>query len=232
MPLSFILIDENETSCAQLVKLATESTQIELIHVFTSIKEATKFLHEATVDFLIIDPNLSNQLGFSFIEKYQAKQPIIILSPRTKDAVKAYSIGVFDFILKPMEPFRFQKTIERLSNQSYLLEKKEIILPARYIEVRCDLMTERIEHEKIDFIEAMGDYVKIATPKRKYVVLMSMKKILELLPASNFFRSHKSYIINLQKVKNYNSNEINLKNKTIPLSRFRTKAFKELILSI
>ena len=232
MPLSFILIDENETSCAQLVKLATESTRIELIRVFTSLKEATKFLHEATVDFLIIDPNLSNQLGFSFIEKYQAKQPIIILSPRTKDAVKAYSIGVFDFILKPMEPFRFQKTIERLANQSYLLEKKEIILPARYIEVRCDLMTERIEHEKIDFIEAMGDYVKIVTNERKYVVLMTMKKILTLLPTDTFFRCHKSFIINLEKVENYSANEIHLTTRSVPLSRFRTKEFKSLILSV
>jgi len=231
MPLSFILIDENETSCTNVAKLAANSNQIKLVKTFSSLKSARKFLQDATVDFLIIDPNLSSELGFSFIEKEQSKQPIVMLSPRTKDAVKAYTIGVFDFILKPIDAQRFEKTIERLTNQGYFIEKKEIILPAKYIEVRCDLMTERIEHEKIDFIEAMGDYVKIETAKRKYVVLMSMKKMLELLPDTTFFRSHKSYIINLQKVNNYTSNEIHLKNKTIPLSRFRSKEFKKLILS-
>lgn len=232
MPLSFILIDENQTSVSQLVELSVKSNQINLVETFDSVKEARKFLQHSAVDFLIIDPNLSNELGFAFIEKEQVNRPIIILSSRTKDAVKAFTIGVFDFILKPLEKERFQKTIDRLGNQSYFIEKKEIILPTKYIDVRCDLMTERIEHEKIDFIEAMGDYVKIVTNERKYVVLMTMKKILTLLPADTFFRCHKSFIINLEKVENYSANEIHLTTKSVPLSRFRTKEFKSLILSV
>lgn len=232
MPLSFIVIDENQTSVLQLVEMAAEFDQIQFVQAFDSIKKVKKFLQHTKVDFLIIDPNMSNELGFSFIEKEQAKAPIIILSPRTRDAVKAYAIGVFDFILKPLEKERFQKSIDRLINQTYFLEKKEIILPAKYIDVRCDLMTERIEHEKIDYIEAMGDYVKIVTQERKYIVLMTMKKILSLLPETIFFRCHKSFIINLEKVENYTSNEIHLTTKSVPLSRFRTKAFKSLILSI
>ena len=82
------------------------------------------------------------------------------------------------------------------------LRSKSSFLPRPYIEVRCDLMKERIPHDVISHIEAMGDYVKIVTDNRKYVVLMSMKKIEELLPKELFFRTHKSFIVNVKRLDN------------------------------
>ena len=92
-------------------------------------------------------------------------------------------------------------------------------------------MTEKIQYNSIEYIEAMGDYIKIVTNDRKYVVLMSMKEVNELLPTNSFFRCHKSFIVNLDKIVNYNAKEIALNEKKIPLSRFRKNEFKEVIKS-
>ena len=140
MPLSFILIDENQTSVSQLVELSVKFNQINLVETFDSVKEARKFLQHSAVDFLIIDPNLSNELGFAFIEKEQVNRPIIILSSRTKDAVKAFTIGVFDFILKPLDKekiFNFLDEMEfskiKKSNNKIFFSKEEInILSKEY----------------------------------------------------------------------------------------------------
>ena len=86
-------------------------------------------------------------------------------------------------------------------------------------------MTERILHENIQFIEAMGDYAKIVTPERKYVVLMTMKKLEEVLPEKRFFRVHKSFIVNAKMVNQFSAREIIVAGMKIPLSRFKKQRF-------
>lgn len=229
MQLSFVLIDENENSRVIVENIVDKLPQVVITKSFSSLKEACKFLELNTVDFVLIDPNFSTELAFSTIEKLNQNLPVILMSARIKDAVKGFNLAAFDFILKPFTADRFSISLRRLLNQEYYRLKQESILEPTYIEVRCNLMTEKIEHNQIDFVEAMGDYVKIVTPKRKYIVLMSMKKINTLLPEQEFFRSHKSFIVNLHKIEQYNGKEILLNGKKIPLSRFRKQAFKDLM---
>ena len=136
-----------------------------------------------------------------------------------------YELGVFDFLPKPIVKDRFHSCLKRLKNQDYIKEKQRSILPQPYVEVRCDFMKERILYDDISHVEAMGDYVKIVTEKRKYVVLMSMKKMEDLLPEELFFRTHKSFIVNSKKIENFNAKEVVLKKVKIPLSRFKKQAF-------
>lgn len=225
MSLNFLYIDESlafqETIAQQLDKLEEGAT----LHCFNSIKKAKKYLMEKEVDVIIIDPNFAKENGFSFIAKRVKNHFFILHSARTKDAVKGYELGIFDFVPKPFVVERFSMTLKRLKHQDYVLEKQRSYLPRPYIEVRCDLMKERILHHDISHIEAMGDYVKIVTNKRKYVVLMSMKKIEELLPEELFFRTHKSFIVNTKKIEHFTANEVVLNKLKVPLSRFKKQAF-------
>jgi len=232
MSLNFLYIDENPTFHTTIAHQLNELEKVETFHYCNSIKKAKKYLNEQEVDVIIIDPNFTKENGFSFIEKRVKNHFFILHSARTKDAVKGYELGIFDFLPKPFVVDRFSITLKRLRQQEYVLEKQRSFLPRHYIEVRCDLMKERILHDDIHHVEAMGDYVKIVTEKRKYVVLMSMKKIEELLPKTLFFRTHKSFIVNSKKVENFTAKEIVLKNITVPLSRFKKQAFISYMLEI
>lgn len=225
MSLKILYIDENPTFHETIAQHLNELEKVESLHCFNSIKRAVKHLKEQEVDIIIIDPNFTKENGFSFIEKKIKNHFFILHSTRTKDAVKGYELGIFDFLPKPFTIDRFSITLKRLYQQEYILEKQRSILPRPYIEVRCDLMKERILHDDISHIEAMGDYVKIVTDNRKYVVLMSMKKIEELLPEELFFRTHKSFIVNSKKIENFTAKEVVLKKIKVPLSRFKKKAF-------
>ena len=232
MIFKFLYIDENVNLQSLTKTSISNHKEAEMLPPLNSIKAASLYLDKHSVDFILIDPNFSNENGYAFIQKNITKHRIILHSSRIKDAVKGFDLGVFDFIPKPFDIDRFNKSIQRLKNQTYLQEKQTILIPKPYLEVRCNLMTERILHDDIHYIEAMGDYVKIVTAQRKYIVLMSMKKINTLLPNQLFYRSHKSFIINSKKIVNYTGKEIILKHKKIPLSRFRKEGFKELILKI
>ena len=231
MSLHFLYIEENSNLHASLTLVFKDHQEIMMLPPIGSIRAASRYLSNHSVDFILIDPNFSKENGFAFIQKYLENHRFVIHSSRVKDAVKGYDLGVFDFIPKPFNLERFNKTIQRLKNQSYIQEKQTILLPKSYLEVRCNLMTERILHDDIHYIEAMGDYVKIVTPKRKFVVLMTLKKMTNLLPDQLFHRCHKSFIVNCQKVLHYSGKEIVLKHKKIPLSRFRKEGFKALIIN-
>ena len=232
MSLNFLYIDENAALHENIALQLEGENDIDTLHCSNSIKKAKKYLKDASVDVIIIDPNFTKENGFSFIEKRIKDHFFILHSARTKDAVIGYELGVFDFLPKPLTPDRFTMSLRRLKKQKYVQEKQLSFLPRPYIEVRCDLMKERILHEDISLVEAMGDYVKIVTDKRKYVVLMSMKKIEELLPQELFFRTHKSYIINNKMIESYNAKEIVLKKMRVPLSRFKKQAFMDYMQSI
>lgn len=230
--LSYLLIDEDQNNRSTIKSLTNQVLIVTCVHSCSSLSLAEQYLKDHTVDFILINPNFTKEQIFAQIEKLNKTIPVVITSPRVKDAVRAYDIAAFDFILKPFTLERFNLTIERLLQQDFYRQKKQSAAASSFIEVRCDLMTEKIQHNEIEFIEAMGDYIKIVTNNRKFVVLMSMKKINDLLPDNVFFRTHKSFIVNLKKIENYNAKEIILKAKKIPLSRFRKKDFKNLILSI
>ncbi len=225
MPLHFLYIDENLPAQEQLKKQLNSLRETEHFHACDSLKKAAKYLKENSVDVIIIDPNFTKESGFNFIEKRVHDYFFILHSARTKDAVRGFDIGVFDFMAKPFVKERFSICINRLKEQDYVLQKEKSLLPCPYIEVRCDLMKQRIPHDRIAYVEAMGDYVKIVAEDRKYVVLMSMKKMEDLLPKEQFFRSHKSYIVNTQKIESFTAKEILLKKIKVPLSRFRRQAF-------
>jgi two-component system, LytTR family, response regulator len=225
MSLKFLYIDESSAFHETIAKQLNELERVGSLHCFNSIKKAEKHLKEQEVDVIIIDPNFTKENGFSFIEKKIKNQFFILHSARIRDAVKGYELGIFDFFPKPFTIDRFSMTLKRLYQQEYVLEKQRSFLPRSYIEVRCDLMKERILHDNISHVEAMGDYVKIVTENRKYVVLMSMKKIEELLPEELFFRTHKSFIVNSKKIQNFTAKEVVLKKIKVPLSRFKKQAF-------
>ena len=95
---------------------------------------------------------------------------------------------------------RVEKSVKRVIIKIKALLERE---KSHIIEIKHNLRTEKIPAAKIKWIEAMGDYVKIITPEKKYLVLSSMKVFLGKLPENQFLRIHKSFIINLNKVIDY-----------------------------
>lgn len=232
MALNFIYIDENTAVHNKLKEHLNSLEEVDQIHCFEKLKKAQKFLSENKVDVILIDPNFSKDSGIRFMEESLKDYFVVLHSARTKDAVVGFELGVFDFLPKPFDKDRFAIMLKRLYRQDYVIEKQRTLLPSTYIEVRCDLMKERILLNAISHVEAMGDYVKIVTENRKYVVLMSMKKIEERLPSNQFYRTHKSYIVNANKIIQYTAKEVVLEKIKIPLSRFRKKDFLSFMQSL
>ena len=232
MPSNFIIIDENQQHATTAEQHLSKDIAFIFQGTFDTLEKAKDFIQLHPVDLVVMDPNIKQGSAKKFIQKLPQTTKVILHSGRQKDAVNGFEWGVFDFLPKPFKPDRWAITKYRFNNLRYQKEKGLLRLPDNYIEVRCNLMNERILHDKIQYIEAMGDYIRIVTSHKKFVVLMSMKKIESLLPKESFFRIHKSYIINLTKVTQYKGQEVAMGAIKLPLSRFKKEAFKLQLASV
>lgn len=225
--MNYLLLDPNDGARIQIRQRLNEIPSLNLIKEFSNLNDLKNFLQYESADLILINPSENEDKISKFIQQYNLQKQIIFISKKSTHAVKGFELGILDYLPKPFTLSRFKLTLERQISSTqktkitnYELQKK--------IEVKCNLKNEIIILSSIQWVEAMGDYVKIVTPKKKFIVLSSMKNFQERLPKEHFFRCHKSYIINLEEVSNYSQTTAFLKNKSIPLSRTKKKAFKEL----
>ena len=225
MKLNYLLLDPNDVARIQVRQRLKEISSLSLTKEFSNFTDLKNFLQYETTDFLLIDPSENEDKIFKFIEKSGIQKQVVFTSKKSTHAVKGFELGILDFLPKPFTLERFEMTLERLENKSL---GAKLVNPElkKSVEVKCNLKTEKITLLAIQWIEAMGDYVKIVTSKKKYIVLSSMKGIQKRIPEKHFFRCHKSYIVNMEEVSSFSQNTVFLKNKPVPLSRNKKEAFK------
>ena len=137
-------------------------------------------------------------------------------------------MGLTDCIAPPYSLERIEKAVLRAQIN---LQSKRALQPnnEKIIEVKHNLKIEKIASSKIKWIEAMGDYSKIITQEKNYLVLSTMKAFIKKLPENQFLRIHKSFIVNLNRVANYSANSVNIDGIDLPLSRNKKKDFRQTI---
>ena len=226
MKLNYLLLDPNDGERNQIRQRLKEISKLSLVKECTDLNELEELIKNKFVDLIVIDPTGNEEKTFNFVVQHGLQKKVAFTSKKSRLAVKSFEIGILDFLQKPFTSDRFEITLDRVKNIGNI--HKHINQELRKsIEVKCNLKTENIKLSSIQWIEAMGDYIKIVTHKKNFIVLSSMKKIQKNIPTDFFFRCHKSFIINTEEVINFSQTTIHLNNKDIPLSRSKKKLFNE-----
>lgn len=226
MKLKCIYIDSNPVDRLQFLQILKHFPEIILDAEFSNALNAKEYLNYNSIDFVIVASDLPIYNVFEFVEQLKDYIEIILLTKTPMDAIKSYEKGYIDCLLKPVSEVRFKNSIDRLINRFELLriirEKKEYV-----VHFKCNFKSEKVQANNIRWIEAMGDYVKVVTENKNYMVLSTMKSFLNKLPKNQFIRIHKSYIVNLKKVINFTTTNVNTDGEMLPLSRKQKSIFKE-----
>ena len=226
MKLKCIYIDSNPVDRLQFLQILKHFPEIILDAEFSNALNAREYLNYNSIDFAIVASDLPICNVFEFVEQLKDYIEIILLTKTPMDAIKSYEKGYIDCLLKPVSEVRFKNSIDRLINRFELLriirEKKECV-----VHFKCNFKSEKVQANNIRWIEAMGDYVKVVTENKNYMVLSTMKSFLNKLPKNQFIRIHKSYIVNLKKVINFTTTNVNTDGEMLPLSRKQKSIFKE-----
>jgi len=195
-----IVIVEDELMVAKRLKMFCESILEEkltsLKHFFT-LEDAQEHLDENTIDLLLLDLNLNNKDGFELLKnKLASSYHTIIVSANSDRAIEAFEYGVLDFIAKPFKKERVAQALARLTDDNAHTKNT-----TKYLSIKHYGGIEIIKTEDIDFIQASHHYSEIHLLNGETKLHeKNLEKLLETLP-THFARVHKSYLLNLNRVK-------------------------------
>ncbi|AZJ33106.1 MULTISPECIES: LytR/AlgR family response regulator transcription factor [Tenacibaculum] len=239
-----VIVDDEPKAIQGLSwELSTFENDIEIIETFTIAEKAIKFINENTIDCLFLDIEMPTMDGFQLLEKLENKNfAIIITTAYNEYAIKALKNQAIDYLLKPIDSDDLEETIGRIKQhykKNNNTEKVEKILSSfnkkfnrRKITINTDGKLVFLAQDEILFVESDGNYSTIYTTgtNKKIVVTKKLKEINQLLPEDHFFRIHNSYIINLNKIKEFLKSDgyvVLENNHKIPVSRQRKSDFLE-----
>ncbi len=220
--MNFLIIGTDAIDNIFLREIIEKFPGLKLKGEFDKLNDANEIIKSEKIDFVLLSSSIIEALDYS--NSYFEKIEVILITNKSYDAITSYNYGFIDCLLKPISIDRFKTTLFRVRKkitESKLVNKNS----DEKIVIKTDRKLQKIKLGEIYWLEAMGDYIKIITKKKEYIVLSTMKSFFKKLPDEFFFRVHKSFIINLNCIEYYRSDHLRINGKLIPISRYKKKDF-------
>ncbi len=220
-----LIVDDEPLAQQVLEDFIARVPFLELAGKCSGALQAVDFLQHNPVDLIFLDINMPVISGIEMITSLPVKPLFILTTAYSEYALQGYAINATDYLLKPIPFERFMTAVNK-AYELFVLRKqiktadtddRQTTEPDQ-IFVRADYQTVRINLKDILYIEGLKDYVRIHLSSRKPVMtLQTMKNMTELLPAGQFLRVHKSFIVNLRNIDAIERNSILIGDKRIPV---------------
>ncbi len=218
--LDCFVVENSSIQRQALIKMVENHPNLRLVGALSNAMDTKTALKNKEVDLIFLDIELPQVSGFELLDNLIIKPRIIFLASQKKFAFKAFDYAAIDYLLKPVKRDRFLMSVEKaLLDFKYKTDAAEE--RGDFIFIKSNLKKRKVYLAEIKYVQALGDYVKVITENENFIVLSTMKSFDKMLPKDQFLRIHKSYIINLLKVENYDSKTVELGAELLPLSRNR-----------
>lgn len=236
-----LAIDDEPLALRQLASYIEKIPFLELIGACRSAIEAKDIMDQEVIDAIFIDINMPDLNGMEFVKQMQVPPLVVFTTAYSEYAIEGFKVDAVDYLLKPFGLQDFQRAAQKVKHRYELehrtmTEESSIVvdeLDSDAMFLKSDYKTIRINISDIRYVEGMSEYLKIYIEDHKpLVVLLSMKRLEERLPSNSFMRIHRSYIINLRKIREVNKNRVILGDDAyLPIGDNYKEAFNDYLAS-
>ncbi len=196
MKLRCVAIDDEPLALELIAEYVSQLPALQLLKTFDDAVEGVSYLHENQVDLLFVDINMPDLTGLELVASLTERPMVIFTTAHRKFAFEGFELQALDYLLKPIAPDRFARSVEKALD---FFEYKNANRPdaPECIFVYSEYRLVKINLDQINYIESMDDYIKIYVNglSRPILTLLSLKGVLEKLPAKHFSRIHRSFIV-------------------------------------
>jgi DNA-binding LytR/AlgR family response regulator len=214
-----LIIDDDEIARRTVQHCVGRTDFLRLAGSCASVPEALKIIREKKIDLIFLDVEMPEMTGMDFLRTFKEIPQIILITGKKEYAAEAFDYDVTDYLLKPIDYPRFLKAAMKAQGiHNSMQVNHEDGEDALFIKKDGNRLV-RLPATEILWIEALADYVNIHTKDARHTVLATMKSIEAKLPAKDFIRIHRSYIVRLDKVSEIEENSVIVGGKIIPVSR-------------
>ena len=229
MPLSVLIVDDEEIARRRIARLLSEEPDVEIVGECADGQKAVETIRDSAPDVLFLDVQMPGLDGFGVLRQLEgARLPVtIFVTAYEQYALRAFEVFALDYLLKPFDTDRFRaafrrarehveressaqrserlvKLLERLSEDQRQLEERVGRTKGGYLDrlmVKSGGRVFFVKVDEIDWIEAAGNYVRLHVGKDALLVRESMSAMEEKLDPAQFARMHRSTIVNLDRIK-------------------------------
>jgi DNA-binding LytR/AlgR family response regulator len=232
MKLKCIIIDDEPVARKILKEFIEEINYLELVGQAESPLKAITLMDSNIVDLIFLDINMPKINGIDFLKNSKLKAHVIITTAYADYAVEAYGLDVLDYLVKPIAFDRFLKACNKAREVNELKNTAPSGTDnnSGHFFIKCNNQIEKIFYNELVYAEAMLNYVMLYTASKKLMVYITIKSLEEQLPATIFIKVHKSFIVNLHKIKSIEGNTLDMDIEKIAISQnLREKVMNEII---
>lgn len=237
-----LIVDDEPKARKNLQSLLTEyCPNVEVINAVGTVDDAVEIIEQTNIDLLFLDIEMDGETGFDLLERFEDIDfTIIFITAHDEYALRAFKFSALDYILKPVDIDDLKAAIDKVDSRQHIASNK-----AQLDYLMSQLKTDRLPPKLIvhtseslvfidftDILRCESDegYTTVHLVNGKPIVSSKNIKYFEdLLETRNFFRIHRSHLINLSMVKEYIKNDggyvIMKDNTTLPVSRRKRQEF-------
>jgi two-component system, LytTR family, response regulator len=221
MSIMTVFADDEPLARDRIRRLISDDRDLDVVQECRNGKEVLQALLAGEVDLLLLDIQMPGLSGFDALERMESRQlpMIVFITAHDSFATKAFDINAVDYLLKPVEPVRFQSAMkrvkERIQMEAALITQERFAAAlntleslatpdsaylARFI-VRSGLKDLVVDVRDVAWIEAADYYVCLHVADKKHLLRESIKKLETQLDPKKFIRIHRSAIVNIDSVR-------------------------------
>ncbi len=208
---------------------------IEIVGQCYLATEALAWLRREQVDLIFLDIQMPKLKGLDFLRTL-SKQPLVIVTSAYEEyALESYELNVCDYLHKPFAFDRFLKAVNR-AQERWQIQQGSGELPAtstaqnkdsNQLFIKVDKRHIQIDLTGIYYLESYGNYVKVWLADTSYLTARTLSSFEQQLPTVDFFRIHKSYILNRRFIDYVEGNHVVMRNgKELPIGKNQRTEFK------
>jgi DNA-binding LytR/AlgR family response regulator len=222
MNIKCIIIDDEPLARKGLKEYMADVSFLELAGEFDNALKATDMLNRGEVQLLFLDIQMPKITGLDYFKTLQQPPPVIFTTAYPQYALEGFEVNALDYLVKPVSFERFLKAALKAREYYEVREKNAAEATAAssdYFFIKADNKLVKLFFTDILLVEALQNYVVIHTKDKKHISYLTFKAVEDYLPADQFIKTHKSYIVAAAMIDSIEGNDIRIGPHHVPISR-------------
>lgn len=229
-----LIVDDEPPAREVLRRYIHQVPMLTLIGECTNAIQALTALKQQPIDLLFLDIQLPQLTGMELIGTLSQRPKIVLTTAFEHYAVQAFELDVTDYLLKPISFERFLKSVSKALPDHQLSPISQPFLPHQpetatdaFLYFRAERKMVKVFLRDILYVESLKDYVKIHTTKGAIITKYAITALEAMLPGPSFLRVHRSFLVSLDKIDSFSSDQIAIGPHLIPIGNlYRQQALK------
>lgn len=221
--LNCIIADDDEIDRLTALSFVKKFPHFNILGVCSNADEVLNIIENNTIDVLFLDIDMPGTSGIELRKKIENVPVCVFITAYAEHAAESFDLDTLDFIVKPINYERFERTANRILQFFEIRDKANLFessIGGDSVYIKDGHTQIKIKMHDILYLEALKDYTLIVTPQKKHCVLSGIGTLLKHESFNTFLRIHKSYAVQKFFVDQFSTVEVLLKNGTnLPVGR-------------